>query len=54
MRLALRTHGLAWREDRTNQDRTFARNWVRAEVLPLLEIGIAHDLNRKMTACEKA
>ena len=24
------------------------------EVLPGLEIGIAHDLNRKMTACEKA
>jgi tRNA(Ile)-lysidine synthase len=33
----LEQHGLAWREDRTNQDRAFTRNWVRAEVLPLLE-----------------
>jgi tRNA(Ile)-lysidine synthase len=35
--LYLKTHGLAWREDATNRDRKFARNWVRAEVLPLLE-----------------
>ena len=35
--LYLELHGLSWREDRTNKDRTFARNWVRAEVLPLLE-----------------
>ncbi|MFI5349220.1 MAG: tRNA lysidine(34) synthetase TilS, partial [Elusimicrobiota bacterium] len=35
--LYLKMHGLAWREDRTNQDKAFARNWVRAEVLPLLE-----------------
>jgi tRNA(Ile)-lysidine synthase len=33
----LELHGLSSREDRTNRDRAFARNWVRAEVLPLLE-----------------
>jgi tRNA(Ile)-lysidine synthase len=33
----LELHGLPWREDATNRDRAFARNWVRAEVLPLLE-----------------
>ena len=35
--LYLKVHGLSWREDRTNKDRTFARNWVRSRVLPLLE-----------------
>lgn len=33
----LAAHGLTWREDATNADPRFARNWVRAEVLPLLE-----------------
>ena len=33
----LDVHGLASREDRSNRDRAFARNWVRAEILPLLE-----------------
>jgi tRNA(Ile)-lysidine synthase len=35
--LYLELHGLSWREDRSNKDKAFARNWVRAEVLPLLE-----------------
>jgi tRNA(Ile)-lysidine synthase len=30
-------HGIAWREDETNQDRSFARNRLRHEVLPLLK-----------------
>jgi tRNA(Ile)-lysidine synthase len=30
-------HELAWREDRSNHDPKFTRNWVRREVLPLLE-----------------
>jgi len=29
--------GLAWREDRTNKDITYSRNWIRRKVLPLLE-----------------
>jgi tRNA(Ile)-lysidine synthase len=33
----LRVHGLDWREDATNRDPRFARNWVRAKVLPMLE-----------------
>lgn len=33
----LAVHGLSSREDRTNRDAKFRRNWVRAEVLPLLE-----------------
>lgn len=32
----LETHGLAWREDPTNQDRTLTRNWLRHEILPQL------------------
>jgi len=32
-----RDRGLAWREDRTNKDTTYSRNWIRCEVLPLLE-----------------
>lgn len=32
----LRDRGIAWREDETNQDRTFARNRLRHEILPLL------------------
>ncbi len=37
VRAYLEIHGLDWREDRTNADPVFARNWVRREVLPLLE-----------------
>ena len=33
----LEVHGLPSREDRTNRDPKFARNWIRREVLPLLE-----------------
>ncbi len=32
----LRQRGIAWKEDETNQDRTYARNRLRHEVLPLL------------------
>jgi tRNA(Ile)-lysidine synthase len=32
----LRDHGIAWREDETNRDRTYARNRLRHEILPLL------------------
>jgi tRNA(Ile)-lysidine synthase len=30
-------HGLRWREDASNADTRFRRNWIRHEVLPLLE-----------------
>jgi len=33
----LEAHGLDWREDATNRDPRFKRNWVRREALPLLE-----------------
>lgn len=33
----LGVHGLDWRDDRTNRDAKFSRNWVRRDVLPLLE-----------------
>lgn len=33
----LRSHGLKWREDRTNQDPHYLRNRVRHEIIPLLE-----------------
>ena len=32
----LRERGLEWREDETNQDRSYARNRLRHEILPLL------------------
>ena len=35
--LYLKRHGLKWREDASNADPKFTRNWVRREVLPLLE-----------------
>ncbi len=31
-------HALPWREDRSNADPRFSRNWVRSEALPLLEM----------------
>ncbi|MEK7234647.1 MAG: tRNA lysidine(34) synthetase TilS [Elusimicrobiota bacterium] len=37
VRLYLKMHGLASREDASNADPRFTRNWVRREVLPLLE-----------------
>lgn len=37
VRLYLKMHGLASREDASNADPQFTRNWVRREVLPLLE-----------------
>ncbi len=33
----LRVHEIPWREDRTNQDRTFVRNRVRHDILPCLQ-----------------
>jgi tRNA(Ile)-lysidine synthase len=30
-------HGLRWREDASNTDSRFRRNWIRQDVLPLLE-----------------
>jgi hypothetical protein len=37
IREALAADGAAWREDATNADPRFKRNWLRAEILPLLE-----------------
>lgn len=33
----LKRHGLAWREDASNTDPKFTRNWVRRDILPRLE-----------------
>ncbi|MEK7382365.1 MAG: ATP-binding protein, partial [Elusimicrobiota bacterium] len=33
----LEVHGLGSRQDRSNSDPKFTRNWVRRKVLPLLE-----------------
>lgn len=35
--LYLKKHDLKWREDASNHDPKFTRNWVRRDVLPLLE-----------------
>ena len=41
----LRGHEIAWREDETNRDRTFARNRLRHEILPLLRDGFNPQLD---------
>jgi tRNA(Ile)-lysidine synthase len=40
--------GIAWREDLTNQDRTFARNRLRHETLPLLREGFNPQLDQAL------
>ena len=35
--LYLKRHGLSWRDDASNRDPRFTRNWVRRDVLPRLE-----------------
>lgn len=35
----LRARGIGWREDASNQDRSYARNRLRHEILPLLRAG---------------
>ena len=42
----LRERDIAWREDQTNQDRTYARNRLRHEILPLLR----EDFNPQLDA----
>ena len=37
IRAALAASGISWREDRSNDDRTMARNRIRRDVLPALE-----------------
>ena len=37
IRDGLRAIGQTWREDSSNQDTTYRRNWIRRELLPLIE-----------------
>lgn len=37
IREALKNGGYSWREDASNRDITFKRNWLRNEILPLIE-----------------
>ena len=37
IRAGLRQIGQSWREDLSNDDTTYRRNWIRAELLPLME-----------------
>ena len=53
-----RGHRLRWREDASNRDEAFSRNWVRRKLLPLLETrsprirehlaALAEDLERRL------
>lgn len=36
LRKMLYRHGYEWQEDATNRDRTYCRNWIRHELLPLV------------------
>jgi tRNA(Ile)-lysidine synthase len=44
----LREHGIAWREDDTNRDRTYARNRLRHEILPLLREGFNPQIDQAL------
>jgi tRNA(Ile)-lysidine synthase len=44
----LREHGIAWREDETNRDPTYARNRLRHEILPLLREGFNPQLDQAL------
>jgi tRNA(Ile)-lysidine synthase len=44
----LREHGIAWREDATNRERTYARNRLRHEILPLLRAGFNPQLDQAL------
>jgi tRNA(Ile)-lysidine synthase len=44
----LREHGIAWREDATNRDRTYVRNRLRHEILPLLREGFNPQLDEAL------
>lgn len=45
----LRAHGLAWREDATNDDPTLLRNRVRRELLPFLEARFSPAVRSNLT-----
>jgi len=45
----LRERGLAWREDATNRDRTYARNRLRHDILPLLREGFNPQLDAALS-----
>jgi tRNA(Ile)-lysidine synthase len=40
LRDVLRCRGIEWREDRTNADLGYTRNFIRGKVMPLLESGV--------------
>jgi tRNA(Ile)-lysidine synthase len=40
LRGALRCRGIGWREDRTNADLGFTRNFIRRSLMPLIERGV--------------
>jgi tRNA(Ile)-lysidine synthase len=45
----LRERGIAWREDETNRDRTYARNRLRHEILPMLRGGFNPQLDSALS-----
>jgi tRNA(Ile)-lysidine synthase len=45
----LRQRGIAWREDETNRDRSYARNRLRHEILPLLREGFNPQLDEALS-----
>lgn len=50
----LHAHDLPWREDRSNGDPKFTRNWIRGTVLPLLESRAPGMAARLSSIAEKA
>lgn len=42
IRLAMQDAGFAWREDRSNESSIYRRNWIRNQLIPLIENQMPH------------
>lgn len=45
----LRANGFPWREDSSNLDLTYRRNWIRQDLLPLLRTQLNPEVDRALT-----
>ncbi len=50
LRQWLRERGYGWREDESNEDRLYRRNWIRHELLPRLRENLNPEVDRRLAA----
>ncbi|MBZ2185384.1 MAG: tRNA lysidine(34) synthetase TilS [Bryobacter sp.] len=50
LRQWLRERGHCWREDESNEDRLYRRNWIRHELLPRLRENLNPEIDRRLAA----